>query len=92
MNPSTLSPSISAEDSPSAEERAEDSPSAEERAEDSPSAGAVGEKSSFTPKKFGTYLLPEERDGNISVSLAKLQLWEKFNHLGTEMIITKAGR
>ena len=61
-------------------------------AEDLPSAGMEGGQSSLTPPKFGTYLLPEERDGNISVSIDKLQLWEKFSHLGMEMVLTKNGR
>ena len=30
--------------------------------------------------------------GTVSVSLLDHRLWEEFNSLGTEMIITKAGR
>ena len=31
-------------------------------------------------------------DSNVRVTLQNKEMWNKFNHVGTEMIITKAGR
>ena len=33
-----------------------------------------------------------QRDPNIKVSLENRKLWDKFDEIGTEMIITKSGR
>ena len=33
-----------------------------------------------------------QRDPNIKVSLENRELWDKFDEIGTEMIITKSGR
>ena len=41
---------------------------------------------------FGTNLTSEDQDRNIEVSLEKAELWQKFCHFGTEMILTKSGR
>lgn len=35
---------------------------------------------------------PGEKDPNIKVHLDNEDLWKEFNHIGTEMIITKMGR
>lgn len=34
----------------------------------------------------------KREDANVRVSLQNKEMWSKFHHVGTEMIITKAGR
>ena len=41
---------------------------------------------------FGTKISPEEQDSNLDVLLARQDLWQKFNQIGTEMLVTKSGR
>ena len=36
--------------------------------------------------------VPGPKDPNIKVSLENVDLWRRFNDMGTEMIITKTGR
>ena len=42
--------------------------------------------------RFGTYIVPEQQDKNIMISLEGAELWHQFYQAGTEMIITKSGR
>ncbi|ESN89913.1 hypothetical protein HELRODRAFT_183031 [Helobdella robusta] len=45
-----------------------------------------------TPSSLTSSLSRDVPDKNIKVSLENKELWQKFNSIGTEMIITKSGR
>ena len=61
-------------------------------ADHSPSASVEEDRRSLTSPSIGTNLPLGEQEKNISVSIVKLRMWEKFSRLGTEMLITKVGR
>ena len=39
-----------------------------------------------------TQQMKKEQDSNVRVALHNKEMWDKFHAVGTEMIITKAGR
>ena len=42
------------------------------------------------PQQYGAS--QKREDSNVRVTLQNKEMWTKFHHVGTEMIITKAGR
>uniref|UniRef100_A0A8C4XBH1 T-box domain-containing protein n=1 Tax=Erpetoichthys calabaricus TaxID=27687 RepID=A0A8C4XBH1_ERPCA len=62
-------------------------------------ASSFSDQHPETPPQYPLYLAPAVQDvhkslkvANIVVQLEMKGLWDKFNQLGTEMIVTKAGR
>lgn len=54
-----------------------------------PSTGSAGTQVVAEPSKQGP---KNPRVSSVTVQLEMKALWEEFNQLGTEMIVTKAGR
>lgn len=54
-----------------------------------PSTGSAGARVMAEPSKQGP---KNPRVSGVTVQLEMKALWEEFNQLGTEMIVTKAGR